>query len=170
VEPLFNGLSEKIKNSMGGQKFMASIAAIKSTSVGKFAPDFPHLDANDKPMKLFDFKGKYVLTDFWASWCNPCRAENPKVMKAYNAFKVRTFTVLGISVDEHKVNWLKAIKEDGLPGTQLIDSDRSNKNRAGDLYAIKSIRTNFLIDPTGKIIGKNLFGEALEKKLEEVIR
>lgn len=170
VEPLFNGLSEKVRNSKQGRAFATSIAAIKSTSVGKLAPDFTHLNANDKPIRLADFKGKYVLIDFWASWCGPCRAENPKVLKAYNTFKDKNFTVLGVSVDEHKDKWLKAIKDDGMPWTQLIDSDRSNKNRAGDLYAIKSIPTNFLIDPTGRILAKNLFGEALERKLEEVIK
>jgi peroxiredoxin len=172
VEPLFNGLSAGQRNAKEGQAFAASIAANKSTAIGKAAPDFTHLDMGDKPVKLSDFKGKYVLLDFWASWCGPCRAENPNVLKAYNAYKDKNFTVLGVSVDQEKDKdkWLKAIKDDGMPWTQLIDSDRINKKRAGDLYAIKSIPSNFLIDPSGKIIAKNLRGEALEKKLAEVIK
>lgn len=172
VEALFNGLSASQRSSKEGQAFAASIAANKSTAIGKTAPDFTHLDTVDKAVKLSDFKGKYVLLDFWASWCGPCRAENPNVLKAYNAYKDKNFTVLGVSVDQEKDKdkWLKAIKDDGMPWTQLIDSDRSNKKRAGDLYAIKSIPSNFLIDPSGKIIAKNLRGEALEKKLAEVIK
>lgn len=172
VEPLFNGLPAAQRNAKEGRAFAASIAANKSTAIGKAAPDFTHLDTVDKAVKLSDFKGKYVLLDFWASWCGPCRAENPNVLKAYNAYKDKNFTVLGVSVDQEKDKdkWLKAIKDDGMPWTQLIDSDRSNKKRAGDLYAIKSIPSNFLIDPSGKIIAKNLRGEALEKKLAEVIK
>jgi peroxiredoxin len=172
VESLYNGLSAKARNSKEGQAFAGAIAAAKATVVGKTAPDFTHPDTDNKPVKLSDFKGKYVLIDFWASWCGPCRAENPKVLKAYNAFKDKNFTVLGVSVDQErdKDKWLKAIKDDGMPWTQLIDSDRSNKNRAGDLYAVKAIPSNFLIDPQGKIIAKNLRGQALEDKLAEVIK
>ena len=172
VEPLFKGLSAGNRNSKEGQAFAASIAASKATVAGKVAPDFTHNDTNGKPVKLSDFKGKYVLLDFWASWCGPCRAENPKVLKAYNAFKDKNFTVLGVSVDraEDRDKWLKAIKDDGMPWTQLNDADHTDLNGAGSLYAIKAIPSNFLIDPNGKIIAKNLRGEALEKKLEEVIR
>lgn len=172
VEPLYNGLTARNRNSKEGQAFAASIVGAKATTVGQMAPDFTHKDTEGKPVKLSDFKGKYVLLDFWASWCGPCRAENPKVLKAYNAFKDRNFTVLGVSVDraEDRDKWLKAIKEDGMPWVQLNDADHTDLKGAGNLYAIKAIPSNFLIDPSGKIIAKNLRGDALEKKLEEVIR
>ncbi|SMC96815.1 TlpA disulfide reductase family protein [Pedobacter africanus] len=172
VEPLFKGLSAGNRNSKEGQAFAATIAASKATVAGNMAPDFTHNDTNGKPVKLSDFKGKYVLLDFWASWCGPCRAENPKVLKAYNAFKDKNFTVLGVSVDraEDRDKWLKAIKDDGMPWTQLNDADHTDLKGAGNLYAIKAIPSNFLIDPSGKIIAKNLRGDALEKKLEEMIK
>lgn len=172
VEPLFNRLSERNRNSTAGKTFAASIAAAKATLVGNMAPDFSHKDTEGKSVKLSDFKGKYVLLDFWASWCGPCRAENPKVLKAYNAFKNKNFTVLGVSVDraDDRDKWLKAIKDDGMPWTQLNDDNHTDLKGAGNLYAIKAIPSNFLIDPNGKIIAKNLRGDALEKKLEEVIR
>nr|WP_121272900.1 TlpA disulfide reductase family protein [Pedobacter schmidteae] len=170
VEPLFNGLSAGNRNSTAGKAFAASIAASKATEVGKMAPEFAQLNTEDKSVKLTDYRGKYVLVDFWASWCGPCRAENPKVLKAYNAFKDKNFTVLGVSVDKDKKQWLKAIKDDGMPWMQLVDPDHDNPKGAGNLYAIKAIPSNFLIDPNGKIIAKNLRGEALEKKLAEVIK
>ncbi|TCC96994.1 TlpA disulfide reductase family protein [Pedobacter hiemivivus] len=172
VESLFSGLSAKNRNSKAGKAFAASIEASKSTAVGKIAPEFTQMNTENKPVKLSDFRGQYVLVDFWASWCGPCRAENPKVLKAYNAFKDKNFTVLGVSVDQEKDRdkWLKAIKDDGMPWIQVVDSNNDDPKGAGNLYAIKAIPSNFLIDPQGKIIAKNLRGEALEKKLAEVIK
>lgn len=172
VEQLYNGLSATNRNSKDGKAFAATINAAKAATIGNTAPDFTHKDTEGKPVKLSDFKGKYVLLDFWASWCGPCRAENPKVLKAYNAFKDKNFTVLGVSVDraEDRDKWLKAIKEDGMPWIQLNDADHTDLKGAGNLYAIKAIPSNFLIDPSGKIIAKNLRGEALEKTLAELIK
>ncbi|MNX82726.1 Thiol-disulfide oxidoreductase ResA [compost metagenome] len=136
------------------------------------APEFAQMNTENKAVKLSDYRGKYVLVDFWASWCGPCRAENPKVLKAYNAFKDKNFTVLGVSVDQERdrEKWLKAIKDDGMPWMQLVDPNHDDPKGAGNLYAIKAIPSNFLIDPQGKIIAKNLRGDALEKKLAEVIK
>ncbi|SFS85889.1 TlpA disulfide reductase family protein [Mucilaginibacter polytrichastri] len=169
IEPLYNKLSPNIRNSREALEFGKLIAMAKVTAVGTMAPDFTQNDTNDQPVKLSDFRGKYVLLDFWASWCGPCRAENPNVVKAYHQFKAKNFTVLSVSLDQpgKKDAWLAAIKADGLEWTQVSDLKFWN-NAAAKQYGIRAIPQNFLIDPTGKIIGKNLTGEDLNKKLKEI--
>ncbi|MBB6271885.1 peroxiredoxin [Pedobacter cryoconitis] len=135
------------------------------------APDFTQNDVNENPIKLSSFKGKFVLIDFWASWCKPCRAENPNVIKAYAKYKDKNFEILGVSLDEEtgKTAWIEAIKKDGITWPQVSDL-KGWKNEAAKLYAIKSIPQNFLIDPSGKIIATNLRGEELEKALDKFLK
>jgi peroxiredoxin len=169
IEPLFKSLSDSLRGSKPGLDFAATIERARG-SIGTIAPDFTEDDVNGHPVKLSDFRGKYVLLDFWASWCGPCRAENPNVLRAYNAYKDKNFTVLGVSLDRpgKKDDWLAAINKDGLPWTQVSDLKFWN-NAAAKLYSITSIPQNFLIDPKGKIVGWNLHGDELEKKLQELL-
>ncbi len=170
AEEDFLKLSASIRNSDLGKDVEEKIQKVKKTQEGSLAPDFTLNDVDGKPVKLSDYKGQYVLLDFWASWCAPCRRENPNLIKAYNQFKDKGFTILGVSLDkpEGKEKWLKAIKDDGLTWTQVSDLKAWN-SPAAQLYEVNAIPMNFLIDKEGKIIAKYLRGEALNAKLAELL-
>jgi peroxiredoxin len=141
----------------------------RGTTVGFKATNFSQNTPEGKTVSLSDFKGKYVLVDFWASWCRPCRMENPNVVAAYNRFKDKGFTVLGVSMDSNREPWIAAIKQDNLTWTHVSDL-KGWGNEVGKLYNVTGIPQNFLIDKEGKIVAKDLRGAALDEKLAEVLK
>lgn len=169
VEPIYNALSKEARATPSGKQFGYRLELEKKLAPGQPAITFSQNDTEGKPVTLTSFQGKYVLIDFWASWCGPCRAENPNVVNAFNKYKDKGFTVLGVSFDENKEKWVDAIKKDELTWTQVSDLKGWN-NEVGKLYGIRAIPQNLLLDPQGKIVAKNLRGEDLDSKLAELFK
>lgn len=169
LEKMYNALDAPVKTGPIGAYVANLVEENKKADYGKPVADFSQADTSGKQVSLSSFKGKYVLVDFWASWCGPCRAENPNVVNTFTKFRDKNFTVLGISLDRAKENWVEAIAKDNLNWTQLSDLQFWN-NAVAHQFNITSIPQNLLLDPQGNLIGKNLRGAALEYKLSRVLR
>ena len=170
LESRYAALDENVKNSFFGKYLKTElIEPAKIGAVGTDAIEFTQNDTQGKPVSLSSFRGKYVLIDFWASWCGPCRKENPNVVETYNRFKDKNFTVLGVSLDKAKEPWLKAIKDDKLTWTHVSDL-KFWDNEVARKYKIQSIPKNYLISPEGKIIARDLRGPDLAQRLSELIK
>ena len=156
-------------NSPHAKSLIGRVARIKGVSVGAPAPEIALNDTTGTPVPLSSLRGKYVLIDFWASWCGPCRAENPNVVRMYNKYKDKGFAIYSVSLDQAKANWTKAIRNDNLTWTHVSDL-KFWQSAAAQQYGVQAIPATFLLDKEGKIIAKNLRGDALEQKLEEILQ
>lgn len=171
VVPTFESMPAALKNSARGQALASKIEKMKKLAVGSVAPEFALPDTSGTTTALSSLRGQYVLIDFWASWCAPCRHENPNVVAAYNQYKDKNFTVFGVSLDRENARdaWLQAIKDDQLEQWPHVSDLKGWQSEVVELYGIEGIPQNFLIDPDGKIIASNLRGEKLKEKLAELL-
>lgn len=169
LQARYDAMQPVAKETFYGKEIAKLMASSKIGMEGTQAVDFTQNDTANKPVSLSSFKGKYVLVDFWASWCGPCRHENPAVVAAYNQFKDKNFTILSVSLDQNKDRWKQAIMADNLAWTHVSDL-KYWQNEVAQLYHIQSIPANMLIDPGGKIIARNLRGEALYEALGKLLK
>lgn len=165
---LYEPLSAEMKASRYGREISEYLTLNKDLKVGDHYADFEQMNTAGKAVRLSQIKGKYILLDFWASWCGPCREENPRLVQTYARFKNRGFNILGVSMDENKSQWLQAVKKDQLVWENVSDL-RGDKNKATLMYGISAIPNNFLIDQNGLIIARNLRGKALDDQLEKLL-
>jgi peroxiredoxin len=169
LEQIYSTLAPQGQQSYYGKQIRTFLDEQAKIGIGRTAPAFSMADTTGKSVALSSLRGKYVLVDFWASWCGPCRKENPNVVAAYQKYHDKGFEILGVSLDDKKRLWEKAINADNLTWYHVSDL-KGWKNEAAGLYSIKSVPTSFLLDKDGKIIAKNLRGEALHKKLAELLK
>lgn len=169
LDTLARRFEKENPNSPQAKSFIGNMARIRGVMVGSEAPEIALNDTTGKSVPLSTLRGKYVLIDFWASWCGPCRQENPNVVRMYNKFKEKGFAIYSVSLDQSKANWVKAIRNDNLTWTHVSDL-KYWQSAAAQQYGVQAIPQTFLIDKEGKIIAKNLRGDALEQKLEEVLK
>jgi peroxiredoxin len=167
LEPLFVLLSDSVKGTNGGKEFQLMLNTIRLVKVGTAAPEIMEKDVTGGLVKLSNFRGKYVLIDFWASWCGPCRQESPSLVKLYNRFKDKGLVILGVSLDkpDGRADWLKAIKDDHLDWVQVSDL-KGWASSIAQLYGVRAVPQSFLVDPEGTIIASRLYGEELHRFIE----
>lgn len=173
LQAVFSLLPASYRESAAGKSFQGMLDNLvtfnEKTAIGKPAPDFTQNDTAGHPVTLSSYRGKYVLLDFWASWCGPCREENPTVVAAYAKYHSKGFEILGVSLDQKEGSWKKAIRDDKLNWTHVSDL-KNWDNAVVKLYGVQGVPQNFLIDPQGKIIARGLRGEDLDKKLAEIYK